>query len=383
MKFTINITNISSRRGLTLIGVFWAMMGSADSPLSSSYFAPAYREVPEIAAMMTIETTANEPLLLDALTSVFILDAYRPLDIRLAMVNALGFGQTTNVELIVQYVATKYEATVSEWHNDVVKENWVGLSKKCMESKVSPQDMLVMAYVSAMGSYTNPRCALPFLFACHHELKGSETAAWIRELITSQLIMESDPCEVYILFAELQLKTYSKDPLREESKRRIMDYIGLYEEACLPDPYSEAYYFRFPVFDTLQSIQKMNAAKYVDLQFVGDVEGVLPFEDHVDNEGTEGGKIAIEVRNSGNVINIPTNLFCVLFIEQNGKEDRLVRQTKIPPIKPNQTDVVSLFLPGIWWQAGSGRMEIYIDEAEQIVERNETNNHAVMGPPLN
>ena len=350
----------------------------ADSPLSSCYFAPAYREVPEIAAMMANESQTEDALLLDALTSVFILDAKRPLDVRLAMVNAAGFGQSTNVELIVQYVALKYGVDAADWKREVTAGTWVTLSKKCEMAGVSSEDMLVMAYVSAMAEYMNPRCALPFAAKAGMALKENETQAWITQLIMAQMIMEVDPCEVFVLFAELPKKALTEGRLREEAKRRIMDYIGLFEDACRPDEYTDGYYNLFPVFDTLQNIQKFNTARYVDLHFVGAVEGVLPVMDFVDNRGEDGGKVLVEIRNSGNTMNIPTNLYCVMYLLVDGGEERLVRQIQIPGIKANQSEVLAVFLPGLWWQTGAGRMELFIDQAEQIEERNETNNSVRM-----
>ena len=352
----------------------------ADSPLTSSYFAPAYREVPEIAAMMAIEGQTEDALLLDALTSVFILDAERPIDVRLAMINAVGFGQNTNVELIVQYVALKYGSDAADWKREVAAGTWVTLSKKCELAGVTGEDMLVIAYVSAMAEYMNPRCALPFAAKAGLALREHEAHAWITQLIMAQMIMEINPCEVFVMFAELPKKVMSEGRLREEAKRRIMDYIGLYEDACRPDEYSDAYYSIFPVFDTLQNVQKFNTARYVDLHFVGDVEGVLPVMDFVDNRGEEGGKVLVEIRNSGNTMNIPTNLYCVMYVMVDGSEERLVRQIQIPGIKANQSQILAVFLPGLWWQEGAGRMELFIDQAEQIEERNETNNSVRMSP---
>lgn len=357
----------------------WLPKAQADSPLSSCYFAPAYREIPEIASMMALEAGTDEDLLMDAFTSVFLLDDDRPLDHRMALINALGFGQRTNVDLIVQYVAIKYGAPTAEWQAEVLDSNWVSLSRRCKKAGVLPQDFLVIAYAAAMADYTNPRCALPFLSLAKSAMPNNETVAWIAQLIMGQMVMEQDLCEVYVMFAELQNGPFVEGMLREEAKRRIMDYIGLYEEACLPDPFSEEYYRRFPVYDTLQAHQKANAAKYVDLHFVGALEGVLALEDHVNGKGEEGCKVVVEIRNSGNTINIPTNLYCELYILHESREERLIRQVAIPPIKANQSDIVSIHLPGIWWNGSSGRMILTIDQAAQIDERNEANNSAIMG----
>lgn len=357
----------------------WAIELRADSPLSSCYFAPAYRDVPEIATMIALEAGTDDDLLLESLTSVYILDAERSLELRLAMLNALGFGQVANAELMVQYVAVKYGANTEDWRQLVLQEKWVALSHKCERLGVTTEDLITMAYAMAMAHYLNPRCALPLIALAGPLLEENETAAWIGELILSQFTAETDLCEVYVAFAELPLKSFPQGKFREEAKRRIMDYIGLYEEACLPDPYTDAYYLHFPVYDTLQTPQKTNAAKYVDLHFVGAVEGVLAYKDHVNNNGIDGGKVAVEIRNSGNTANIPTNLYCVMLVMHEGKEERLVRQVQIPPIKANQNEVVAIYFPGVWWQPDSGRMELIIDNAGQINEKNEANNSALMG----
>jgi hypothetical protein len=94
-------------------------------------------------------------------------------------------------------------------------------------------------------------------------------------------------------------------------------------------------------------------------------------------------EIDIDVQGSagtGQLIGKETNLYCVMYVMVDGSEERLVRQIQIPGIKANQSQILAVFLPGLWWQEGAGRMELFIDQAEQIEERNETNNSVRMSP---
>jgi hypothetical protein len=133
-----------------------------------------------------------------------------------------------------------------------------------------------------------------------------------------------------------------------------------------------------PVFDTTQTKQIYSPAKYVDLQFVGANAGELDMNVFTDNESDEGGYVLMEVKNNGNTHSIPTNVYCEMQIKTEEGEDRFVRQALVPGIGPRKSEIVRIFLPGVWWQKGVGTMELRLDQANQIEESDEANNSVRM-----
>lgn len=350
----------------------------ADSPLTSCFFAPAYKDVAEVAQAMRRLEQAEQGVLLDSITAHFLLREDVDLGTRMAVANAQGFGQLANIGVMLQAVAHKHGSDAEEWLNLAKAGEWMKLSEHCKNAGVQSQDLVVMAYLFAMADYTLPRPALPFLALAAKQMENHEVGHWISLLIASQMVMDTEPCRVYVMFEEAKQRSYDQSLWRPEGKMLILDYIALYELACLPDEYSEAYYRVRPVFDTTQVKQTYSHAKYVDLHFVGQVNDELPIAMHTDNRAEEGGYVVVEIKNGGNTHSIPTNVYCELRISTEQGEERLVRQAQVPGIAPRRTEIVSIFLPGIWWQSGSGTMELTLDQAAQIMESNETNNVARM-----
>jgi CARDB len=357
-----------------------ALKMQADSPLTSCHIAQAYRDQPMVKSLLERRATSEGPILLTPEITQYLLNELVPIDMRMAAINALGFGQKDNPSRLLEHLTSKYKLEDVPLQRMLREGQWVELSQQLKSGEITGSDFLAMAYLLAMSEYLNPRGGLPFAAEAMRLLQDHETATWISNLIMAQFVMEVDECEVFVMFRELNNKTFTTGALRNEAKRWVMDYIVLYQDACLPDPYSEAYYQLFPVYDTLSEGQVSSAAKFIDLHFVGAVEGILSQEGFIDNRGEDGGKVLVEVRNSGNTPNVPTNVYVVMYIENEGIEERLIRQVGVPPIKANKSEILELFLPHIWWQAGSGRMEIFVDQANRIEERNEDNNRVEMAP---
>ncbi|MEN9639761.1 MAG: hypothetical protein RLZZ262_1630, partial [Bacteroidota bacterium] len=278
----------------------------------------------------------------------------------------------------LQAVARQYAGDVALFRQWMVENKWEALSKEFVRLGVGNTERMVIAYVFAMADYSDQRLALTILSGVQDVLIQHEVGYWIAMLIASQTIMETEPCNVFLMFAEADAKKFEVSSWRNEAKVMIMDYIALYELACLPDEYSDDYYLLKPVFDTTQTKQIYSPAKYVDLQFVGANAGELDMNVFTDNESDEGGYVLMEVKNNGNTHSIPTNVYCEMQIKTEEGEDRFVRQALVPGIGPRKSEIVRIFLPGVWWQKGVGTMELRLDQANQIEESDEANNSVRM-----
>lgn len=350
-----------------------------DSPLSSSYFATAYRDHAEVDRIVRLVAEEHRVVTLDSTIGSFLLQEEIDLGVRLAAVNALGYGQKIHIDVMLQCIAKRYGGDLAGFQKKAAEEHWSALSTEFVRLGVGSTELMVVAYVWAMADFESPKLALPLLLSAQADLQLHEAGYWAAQLIASQMIMESQPCKVFVMFAELEKRTFNQSPMRREAKLMILDYIALYELACLPDQYSDDYYRMRPVFDTTQTKQPYSPAKYVDLLFVGQVDGELAMSVFTDNQNEDGGYVLLEIKNNGNIHSIPTNVYCEMHIKVEGGQDRLVRQALVPGIPPRRSEMVTIFLPGLWWQSGAGTMELTVDQAAQIAESNEENNAVRMG----
>ncbi|MEN9638812.1 MAG: hypothetical protein RLZZ262_680, partial [Bacteroidota bacterium] len=92
----MTLSNImKSVRRLFFIGAFHlcSLLSFAfDSPLTSCFFATAYRDQPEIERILQLVKKENRAVDLDSATAHYLLRSDIDLGIRMAVVNALRFG---------------------------------------------------------------------------------------------------------------------------------------------------------------------------------------------------------------------------------------------------------------------------------------------------
>ncbi len=189
----------------------------ADSPLTSTEWWRHYKEIPVIAEAHKKGCTDNVKQL--------ICDDTKPIDVRLAAVNALGWkfeGQNNYVRCMNYYLKQKkVRHKVSAI--DTIPDGYV---------RFSPETRCVFAYLMAMDNYFDVDLALETAIAAQELKPNDKCIAMIRALIAAQKMMDSDFCSVYRIVTNV---AYDKDMPKGDSQfmvDEIMDYIKLYRDDC-------------------------------------------------------------------------------------------------------------------------------------------------------
>lgn len=204
---------MAMKRLLTLITLLLAFKaGWADSPLTSTYFADAYSDHPMVQM-------ASENMQGDLSTTLlnFLADKHAPIDVRLAVVNKLGwnFDGTTVGAQICEYLMSRYSV-----------KNEGKLSKK-----LDAGTLAVYAYAKAMSNYFDVKDASDL---CHKAVKKDKdkslSVALISALIDAQIYLDSDWSMIYPIVNNVLHDGSLHLDIRQEAIDSIMEYINLYSE---------------------------------------------------------------------------------------------------------------------------------------------------------
>ena len=195
---------------ITLLLAFTAAW--ADSPLTSTHFANAYEDHPMVQM-------ANEEMQGDISTTLlnFLADKKAPVDVRLAVVNKLGWnfdGTAVGVQL-GEYLMGRYKV-----------KNEAKLIKK-----LDAKTLAVYAYAKAMSNYFDVTAASDMGHKAVKKNKDkSLSVALISALIDAQVYLDSDWSKIYPVLANVLHDGSLRLDMRQEAIDCIMEYINLYKE---------------------------------------------------------------------------------------------------------------------------------------------------------
>jgi hypothetical protein len=384
----------------------------ADSPLTSTVFHTAYSDIPEVAAASTEGLTDK---------GLAFLTGNAPIDQKLALINALGWGNTTYVEAFQEELARlrKIDTAIFTAMKNVksIEDEILGLDK------LGKDDLTVLGYLQVMGDYFNVNKGY---YACYHGfIKNSESYshAMVLGLVIAQTYLESMQwCDVYNVMSQVNGDpSLSQNKMREEAVTLIFDYINLYAESCTDEgegilaegSYSvnDIYPINTEYYDVVDNnlilkegiFKKMEQTKksYADLYIVS-------VEDPVYDEEIDGTIITVKVGNKGKTASVETLLVMrsidnvkTIDLKSNMDKDskELLKHVQgewnteeehqffiigdlVSPLKPGETTEVTFRLSGFWIYDPNIEIECIIDFPELIAEPDEKNNslfHIRMG----
>lgn len=197
-----------------MLTVSWALMW-ADSPLTSTNFAQNYKDhsMVQMALNLDKDSEADVPVsMLD-----FLADKKSPIDVRLAVINAIGWnfnGRTTGQQLY-DYLSTRYKAKTA--------------SK--LAKKLDAGTLAVYAYALAMSNYFEVAEAQDLAHKAVKKNKSkSLSVAFIAALIDAQVYLDSDWGMVYKVVNDVLHDGSLYLDMRQEAIDSVMDYIGEYKQ---------------------------------------------------------------------------------------------------------------------------------------------------------
>ncbi|MFZ2957743.1 MAG: hypothetical protein WA705_12720 [Candidatus Ozemobacteraceae bacterium] len=207
-----NVGRFFLRAGtVLLLGVFLvcSQMAFADSPITSSTISDAYADVAIVAKAKSAGT-------IDQAMMEFLSNDKNPIDVKVAVVNALGWsvdGNKTNAATYKSYLEGKYK-----------------VSGKALLNKMSPAEQLSLGYMTVMDDYFSPTEALPLLRRAVSREGKSFTFAIIFALVKAQDAMEDDFSKVWKVMDRVFKNKNLRDDMRPQAKDIILKYAELYKK---------------------------------------------------------------------------------------------------------------------------------------------------------
>jgi hypothetical protein len=363
----------------------------ADSPLTSTYFAEAYADVPAVKRVIDWRNEAwRHPLprpVLDKELWRFLDDTNVPCDHKIAFLNALGWGDSTITADFIAHFEKKYNQPKLFW-DDVLSQGYVRTELSYgVLSKMHYHDLAMLAYAQAMGDYFNAARAVECGTIAGELSPGSETVMYVNGLIIAQAMLDISWCNVYLVMKEVRDEyEYNTDLLRPEAIASIFEYIGMYEQACVGVETSaateeEPWYYKMtaeyweanPVIEIPASIAEFDPKNFADLKLLNEKDGIhgnwVVYDDV--NLGTS---IVVKCKNVGNAASPWTNVE----IRAPGIDNigTVVLQRALPPIAPGAEMEVKFIIEDIWIYDPDMELEIVLDELNIVPEKDESDNAA-------
>jgi len=180
----------------------------ADSPLTSTPFHEKYTDV----------ETVNRALhtgLMNEEFAEYLHDSSNPLEIKAALINALGWN-----------FDGKNNAAI---YNEIIYGRALSESNV---SNVKTGDLFVLGYLMAMDDYQNVNNAYIFLREARRKDKESYTIAIIYGLVKAQKVMDTDFCRSWKYADKVFTNEDLEFDMRKEAVKVIYDYMVIYKDYC-------------------------------------------------------------------------------------------------------------------------------------------------------
>ena len=191
---------------LIFLVLFLPKIIQADSPLTSTPFHDDYTDVDIVLKAEQLNIVNKE-------ISDYLHKESNPLDIKAAVINALGWEANGNYERYCQLVFNRL----------IIEADITGLNKG---------DAFTIGYLIAMENYLSPNKALAFLKRAKELDKESFTINIIYNLVRAQIVMEKDFCKVWRYTNKVFNNKSLNDDMRSDARKIIYDYVALYKKNC-------------------------------------------------------------------------------------------------------------------------------------------------------
>lgn len=184
----------------------------ADSPLTSTSISSAYKKTGVVKKALKSKGQLTPKLMR------YLADASNPLELRIAVINALGWnvnGQN-NATLFFSYLQKQYQYLNVD---DFLK-------------RADGETILCLAYLKAMDNYADVSEALVYAKEAKSKSDKSYTVHLIAALIESQKVLNENWCKVYQLTNNVRTNNLLTSDMKAEAVKIIFDYMDLYKSSC-------------------------------------------------------------------------------------------------------------------------------------------------------
>lgn len=189
---------------LMAIVIGWPPQARADSPLTSTNFWRAYRDVPEVVVAHDIER-------LNTRLACYLLSK-APIDRKAAVVNALSWNLHghDNATLFREVLSQKYKTPPAT-----------------VDARLTADECFCLAYLTALDDYLHPQRAATLAARARRGLPRSFTAAMVDALVQAQMALPHFDRVWRAVQPVLDDRHLVMD-MRPAARALIVDYLRLY-----------------------------------------------------------------------------------------------------------------------------------------------------------
>jgi hypothetical protein len=187
----------------------------ADSPITSTDFYNAYMDIPVIKNCKSGK--------LDKITLAYLADNSNPLDVKLALINKIGWDRKSNYsKKYLNYIIKK---------NDF--KNNSGFKYIAYLQSAKAEELICYAYLRSMDNYFFLDNAPAIAITALKKNPESKAIYLITSIIKAQVILGlDDVCYMYKPFKEFKENSMLKDDIKPEAVNIIYEYMDLYGINC-------------------------------------------------------------------------------------------------------------------------------------------------------
>lgn len=179
---------------------------SADSPLTSTYFADTYVEYDIVQEAILVEQLTDEVL-------AYLIDDNGLIDVKAALINALGWSDSGNdYPILFEALQKKYG------HSNT--------------ADYSAADLMCLAYMKAMDNYFDVEEASGLIILAEEKMPSSLTVAMIGALIRGQVAFDQDWCAVWRITSDSLATKREYNDMKTAAVQAIVDYMIQYKPYC-------------------------------------------------------------------------------------------------------------------------------------------------------
>lgn len=205
---------MNTRLFIFVLGAFFFLTGNAlaDSPITSTYFADEYYDVP-----IVLEAGNSNGIITPSMMD-YMIDRKNPTDVKLAIINKLSWdiNGKNNAEIFIDYLISKK-----------------GYKNNSRLMKKANADILIcIAYLQAMDDYFNPKPAFETAIAAQKKKKRSYSINFIKSLIEAQIHFDGNWCDIYTVTNEVRINKKLKMDMRPAAVIKAHEYCDIYKDYC-------------------------------------------------------------------------------------------------------------------------------------------------------
>lgn len=204
--------------------IFFCKFCYADSPLTSTEFYNAYTDIP------LVQKALKNPGTISKEAMDYLYDDNKPLDIKLAIINAIGWNFDRHYAYFdyMDYCKQKFQKSQYGFPSNY------RVSQNDVYKYSSSEQKAVLLYMTAMADYFDTEFIGRILrnYFPSEELLNTQSFNLSISLALAQILLDKGEwCDVYNVVNNMFVNAEIKD-VRPKAVSIIMDYINVYKEYC-------------------------------------------------------------------------------------------------------------------------------------------------------